>query len=120
MLIVLFLKCVTSLLNPVYPRGERIKWGLVSYTVLMFAFATVDIATKAQIFSISYIDDCKFPGVEDELFPGLFGYQLRATTSYKAIGVVPIAAFRLANWSADGLLVGFSSGPTVACPGPQC
>ena len=41
-LVVLFFKCVAALLNPVYRRGEPIKYGLVSYTAVMFLVVTVE------------------------------------------------------------------------------
>ena len=107
MLIVLFFKCMAALFNPTYRRIEGVKWGLASYTLITFSLATVNVAMKAHVLSISYIDNREFPGVEDELYPGPFGYQ--AAISHKAISIIPIAAFRLNNWSADGLLVGFCS-----------
>jgi len=103
MLIVLVIKCATALFNPPNRRDGGIRWGIVSYTMVMFSLATVHIATKAHVLSISYIDNRDFPGVDRELYPGPFGYQ--AAIPYKAISIVPIASFRLSNWSADGLLV---------------
>ena len=95
-LIILFSNCMTALFNPVHRRGEGIKWGLVSYTVVMFSLVTVYTATKGHIFSISYIDNRGFPR-------GPWGYQ--ADTYLTAIPIVSRAAFNLNNWSADGLLV---------------
>lgn len=40
-LIVLFFQCIAVLFDPANRRGEAIKWGLISYTVAMFSFATV-------------------------------------------------------------------------------
>ena len=96
MLIVLFFKCMSALFNPIYRRGEGIKWGLVTYTVIMFSLATVYTATKAHILSICYIDNRNFPD-------GPWRYH--EAMSYKAIFVIARAAFNLNNWSADGLLV---------------
>ena len=103
MLIVLFFKCMTALFNPVYRRGAGVKWGLVSYTVIMFSLVTVYTGTKGHILSISYIDNRNYPGVEGWLYPGPYGYL--GATSYTAISLISRTAFNLNNWSADGLLV---------------
>lgn len=105
MLIVLFFKCVTALFNPVYRGGKDVKWGLVSYTVIMFSLVTVHLATNLDQLSISYIDNRDFAGpVNGAELHGPYGYQ--AAINFKAISIIPRAAFRLNNWSADGLLVG--------------
>ena len=56
-----------------------------------------------DILSISYIDNREFPGVEGEIQPGPYGYQL--FVSPEAINVIPTAVLTLTNWLADGLLV---------------
>ena len=96
-LIVLFSKCMIALFIPVNRRGEGIKWGLVSYTVVMFLSVTVHTAINGHILSISYIDNRDFPD------DGPYGY--RQNISSTVIVVIPRAAFRLNNWAADGLLV---------------
>jgi hypothetical protein len=68
-LIVLFFQCMAALFNPANRRREGIKWGLVSYTVVMFSFVTVFTAMNLNIQSISYIDNREFPGVEGVLPP---------------------------------------------------
>ena len=103
MLVVLFFKCMTSLLNPIYRRGERIKWGLVSYTAVMFALATVLTGMSLHILSISFIDNREFSHPEGRLHPGPYGYF--EWIYYKPINIIPNAAFCLNNWLADGLLV---------------
>ena len=110
-LIVLFFECMTALFNPVYRRGEGIKWGLVSYTMITFSLVTVHFAMNAYVLSISYIDNREF-GVAGEASYGPYGYQ--AAINFKAISVIPRAAFRLNNWSADGLLVSSLFGAMVA------
>jgi len=99
MLIVLFFKCMTALLNPVYRRGEGFKWGLVSYTVVLFSLATVDTAMNLNIESIAHIDNRNFPGA----IPGLIGYF--DSISLKAVNIVPNVAYVVSNWLADGFLV---------------
>ena len=99
----LFFKCMTALINPVHRRGERVKWGLVSYTVVMFFLATVLTAMNLHILSISFIDNREFSHPDMKLHPGPFGYF--EFIYYKAINIVPNAAFCLNNWLADGLLV---------------
>ena len=99
----MFFKCMTALFDPVYRRGERVNWGLVSYTVVMFALATAPTAMYLQIQSISYIDNRNFPGVEGFLPPGPIAYQVYI--SLEAISIIPSVALALSNWLADGLLV---------------
>ena len=108
MLVVLFFGCMTTLFNPVYRRTGSIKWGLASYTVIMFSLATVYVAINAQVLSISYVDNRDFPG-------GPYIYQI--AIAYEAISVIPRTAFRLNNWLADGLLVSPLFGTTVARSG---
>jgi hypothetical protein len=102
-LIVLFFKCMTALFNPLYRRGEGIKWGYISFTVLMFSLVTVNTAMNLHVQSISYIDNREFPGVEGKLPYGPFGYQ--AFIYSEAIRLTPNAVFSLNNWLADGLLL---------------
>jgi len=106
-LIVLFFKCTTALFNPVYRRGESIKWGLASYTVIMFSLVTVYTATRLHMFSISYIDNRNFRD-------GPYSYM--GDMSFGAIGLVYRVTFRLNNWLADGLLVSPLLDP-IARPG---
>ena len=73
MLIVLFFKCMSALLKPLNCRGERVKWGLVSYTIAMFSFVTVYTAMNLHILSTSFIDNREFPGA-DGVHPGPYGY----------------------------------------------
>ena len=73
-LIVLFFQCMATLLNPVHRRREGVKWGLVSYTMIMSSVVTVFTAMNLNIQSISYIDDRRFPGIYG-FSPGPFGYQ---------------------------------------------
>ena len=39
--VVLFFRCIAALLNSIHRREERIKWGLVTYTMVMFLLVTV-------------------------------------------------------------------------------
>ena len=105
--ILLFFQCTAALFDSTNRRGERIKWGLVCYTTIMFSVVTVQTAMDLDLQSISYINNRDFPGVnvEDMLFlpPGPVGYQL--SISQEALSIVPNAMFTLTNWLADGLLV---------------
>ena len=92
---------MAALLNPAYRRGEPIKWGLVSYTVVMFSIATVQAAVDNHLLSISYIDNREF--IMGGLLPGPIGYML--FTSNKALTTLSTAMFFLNAWLADGLLV---------------
>ena len=92
----LFSRCMATLFNPIYRRGGRIKWGLVSYTMAIFSIAT---AFTAVNFSIQLISFSRF--VED----GLFGYQTPIGPT--VLRIVPSVMFLLNGWLADGLLVSF-------------
>jgi len=104
MAVVLFFKCISALFDPTCCRGgEPIKWGLVSYVMIMFLLVTMHMAEKGHTLSISYINNCEFPDIDGVLRPGPYGYQL--TINYQAIAVISKVAFNLNNWLADGLLV---------------
>ena len=113
-LIVLFFQCMTALLNPVDRRREGIRWWLVSYTVLMFSFATVLTGTGLHTQSICYIDNREYPGVEGAIVPGPFGY--RFLIRPEALNMVNSLAFLLNYWLSDGFLVGNLSDAAVARP----
>ena len=95
-------QCMAGLFNNEHRKGERIKWGLVSYTVVTFLIATVGTASILDYLSISYVDNREFPGI-DMTPPGPFIYQLFTTPS--AVSIIPNITFPLNNWLADGLLV---------------
>jgi len=101
--ILLFFQCIAALFNPVHRRGERVRWGLVTCTVLMFSVVTVYTATYLSIQSISLIDNRDFPGVEGVLPPGPLGY--RWFIHSKAIFVIQTVTFFLGGWLADCLMV---------------
>lgn len=92
---------MAALFDPTNRRGEPVKWGLVSYTMVVFSLATVQSAMNLDIISISYIDNRAFS--EGVLPPGPIGYQFSIYT--EAISIIAIAIFTLINWLADGLLV---------------
>ena len=111
-MIVVFFQCMAALFSPVHRGGERIKWGLVSYTAVMFSLATVFTAMNLDIQSNSYINNREFPGAEGVVPPGPFGYQWFIST--EVLSIVPNIIFTLNNWLADGLLVSslFDIAPT--------
>jgi len=106
-LIVLFFKCMTALFSPVYRRSEGIKWGLASYTVIMFSLVTVYMATRLHVISVSYIDNRNYPD-------GPYSYLVDMSSG--AVGLAYRITFRLNNWLADGLLVSPLLDP-IARPG---
>ena len=105
-LVVLFFKCAAALFNPIYRRGEPIKWGFVSYTVIMFSLVTLETAMIFDLRSISYIDNRDYPGGGIIQISGPYGYQFYI--SLNPISIIPVAVFILSNWLADGHLVGSS------------
>ena len=111
----LFFKCMTALLSPVYRRGDRIKWGLVSYIVIMFSLATVLTGMDLNVQSISHIDNRDYPGVDGLIWPGPYGYY--TIIYFKPINFIPTVAFVLNNWLADGFLVSRSEERRV---GKEC
>ena len=100
---ILFFKCMAVLSNPVLRKGERIKWGLVSYTVVMFLVVTVQTAMGLDLNSIAYIDNRGFPGIGGELSPGPYGY--KKFTVAGGLNVTSMVMFVLNDWLADGLMV---------------
>jgi len=99
---VVFFQCLATLLNPVYRRGEGIKWGLVTYTVLMFSFVTVYTGITLHIQSVSFIDEREFTYLG--IMFGPLGYQ--STIRRTVLGMFTTVMFVLNYWLADGLLVG--------------
>ena len=102
-IIMLFFQCLAGLFNPVHRKGERIKWGLVSYTVVTFLIVIVGTAMNLDYQSASYVENRDFPSVEGVSPPGPLGYQLFTTSSVPAM--ITSVSFPLNNWLADGLLV---------------
>ena len=102
-LIVLFFQCMAALFNPAYRRMGGTRWGLVSYTVAIFSFATVRLAINLDIQSISFIDNRAFPGIEGVVPPEPLGYQSFVFSDVLSIvlDLMPV----LNNLLADGLLV---------------
>lgn len=99
MLVMLFLQCMVALFSPVHRGGEGIKWWLVSYTVAVFSFVTVYIATNLHIQSVSFVDNRETGAV----YRGPMQYQ--AAVRSTALGLILDLMFNLNNWLADGLLV---------------
>jgi len=102
MLIVLFFQCIAALLSPANRKREGIKWELVSYTVVVFSFATVSTAIKFNTQSDSFIDNREFTDSDGTLL-GPLGYE--STTHLTVLGTTTNLVFVLNNWLADGLLV---------------
>ena len=98
-----FFQCMVALFIPVHRRGERIKWGVASFTMVMFSLVTIQITLSLDILSISYIDNRSFPGIKGLVAPGPLGYQVSITSD--ALSIASDVAFALSNRLADGLLV---------------
>ena len=102
MLIVLFFKCISALLNPAHRKREGIKWGLVSYTVATFSLATAYVAITLNLQSLAFIDNREYTDPDGTLL-GPLGY--RSAIRLTVIDAVPNLMFCLNNLLADGLLV---------------
>ena len=87
--IVLFFQCMAALFNPVYRRGESIKWGLVFYTVVVFSFVTVFTAINLNVKSNSFVGNRQFTDPDGTVL-GPLGYQtwFRSNMSSITSGVV--------------------------------
>ena len=114
-LIVLFFQCMATLLSPAHRRGEGIKWGLVTYTVVMFSFVTVYTAMNLHIQSLAFIDNRSFTYLGVPFGP--LGWQ--STIRRTVIGMFPTVMFVLNYWLADGLLVGSLFDAASARPVPN-
>ena len=111
-----FFRCsMIGLFDPEHRRGKSIKWGLVSYTVVMFSILTVITAMSFNIFSITFIDNRQFSGVEGLIPPGPLGYS--RSIAPMAIAFLPDAMTVFNNWLADGLLVSSLFDPAFTHPG---
>ena len=98
--VMLFFQYMAALLNPIHRRGKRIKWGVVSYTTLMFSVVTA--FTTSSLRSVSFIDNRKFSGVEGIAPPGPLGYQTSIDSGAPSLATGFL--FLLSGWLADGLL----------------
>ena len=114
--IALFSKCMVALFDPIHRRGEPIKWGLVTYTVVMFSLVTIGTALQFDTQSVSYIDNRQFPGAGGIYPPGQTTYQ--DLIAFKPIAVIQNVTFILSNWLADGCLVSSLFDAVFTCPGP--
>ena len=94
---------MAALFNPVYRKGEGIKWGLVLFTVAMFSLETVVTSMSLNNLSVAYIDNREFPGDEQVPSPGPLGYQV--IHYFNVTNVIPNVGIVLNNLLADGLLV---------------
>ena len=101
-LVILFFRCMSALLDPVNRARGGIRWLLVTHTVVMFSIATIFIAMHFNLQSFAYVDNREFHGTE-EIPPGPLEYQL--FTASKGIGPARTVMVFLNNWLADGLLV---------------
>ena len=107
MVIFLYFQTIAALLSPFHRKGKGIKWGLVGYSTVMFGLVTIFTAMNVRLQQLSYIDNREFPGVPNVLPPGPIGWSLFMYS--KPLVIIPNACFIIANWMADGLLVGISA-----------
>ena len=91
---------MTVLLNPANRERDGIKWGLVSYTVVMFLVVTLVTAGTVHTQSLAYIDNREFPGGGP--------YKYRMAIYHEATGVIPNLASISNYWLADAFLVSLS------------
>ena len=104
-LIVLFFQCMTALLDSANRKKDGIKWGLASYTLVMFSVVTVVTAQNAHVQSLAYIDYRESPD-------GPLGYQ--TIVDNNALSITTNLMSLLNYWLADALLVSSSFDPAPA------
>ena len=100
--VMLFFRSVAALLDPVHRRGERIKWGLVFYTMLVFSVVTVFAGMSVDKLSASFVDNREFPGAGILKPPGPLGY--RTFIDSRTPSLIIDILFFLNGWLADGFL----------------
>ena len=91
---------MTALLNPVSRKVDGIKWGLVSYTVVMFSVVTVATVVTCDYISLGFIDNRASPGGRPLTYLMFM--------APKALGFIPTLMGLLNYWLADALLVSIS------------
>ena len=106
-IIVLFIRCIRVLLDPVNRTRGGIRWPYVAHATTMFLLVTIHTGMSLHLHSISFIDNRDFPGVDKSTLTGPIGYQ--ALSQADPIRVVPDVVFLLNNLLADGLLVSSAS-----------
>ena len=99
-IIVLFFRCMSALLNTVNRRKGGINWGLVAHAVAMFSLMTVYSSVS---LAVAYIDKREYPG-DRTIPPGPVGYQASIIDS-SPTNLASNIMFCLNMWLADGLLV---------------
>ena len=109
---VLFSQCIAALFNPIHRRGKGIKWGLVSYTTVVFSAVTVFTAMNLSIQFISFVNNRGFAG------GGPLGYRISIGSA--VLRITPRLMFLLNNWLANGLVVSSPFYAVFACQGIRC
>jgi len=83
--------------NLLWPRSPRKpNYYLAGYTLALFSFGTIYIATNVHLTQLMFIDNRNFPG-------GPEGYAFYKYST--ALVLVPNSSYVIANWLADGLLL---------------
>ncbi|KAJ7055778.1 hypothetical protein C8F01DRAFT_1221110 [Mycena amicta] len=77
------------------PKG-KIMWGLVAYSTIMFALATIGYGSATKINEEAFIDDRDAPG-------GPSGYELISFAS--PVNMMGVIAYIILSWMADGLVL---------------
>ncbi|KIJ63973.1 hypothetical protein HYDPIDRAFT_154930 [Hydnomerulius pinastri MD-312] len=93
--LVLFVQCMVAFLKRTDVSSPN-RWGLMTYTLLMFSCSTIFVALDSTLFRNAFVDYRNYPG-------GPIGYSV---ATYDApMSITANAFFMLANWLADGLLL---------------
>lgn len=99
--VVLFFRCIGTLIDPGNAMRKSVKWGLLAHTMALFLFFTTKLMMNLYVEFAEYNDYRDFPGT-DELPPGPIGYQL---AHFNGITTSAPVMFALNQWLADGLLL---------------
>ena len=98
---------MSVLLSPVYRVRKAIKWGLVTYIVVMFSVMTIGCTINRDILSVAYIDNREYE------YAGPLEYLDVIVENRDTIYLVPAFALPISQWLVDGLLVSSASTPVA-------
>ena len=93
---------MATLFNPVHSRGEGIKWGLVSYTMVVFLLVTMFTAMSLNDQLVEYM---RLDG------------DLNNDSGLEVLPPILTLMFLLGYWLAAGFLVSSSFGAPFTRPG---
>jgi len=92
-LVVVTCTCIRNLINA-RQRNNRMKWGMLIYTIIIFGFATLYLGSWINFVQLMLIDQRNYPG-------GPIGFYINATPIALTLNILAYAGI---NFIASGLL----------------